>query len=161
MQTEKLSPRAYYLVSREIATGNESNSTDTNTSSTKGSNASTSSAIHDGLQVHLSGSKIHWLDAFYENIADLLQFPDYFTNNLDSFDEVINDLSWLDEATIHIYITEYSAFLKEENSLKRLQVIELLGRAAESGLFDLYVEKVSESLSDLQKNGLHFTELKQ
>lgn len=155
MQTEKLSQRAYYLVSRDIATGNE-NAAQHNDPTAKGSPIE-----EDGLQVHLSGSKIHWLDAFYENIADLLQFPDYFTNNLDSFDEVINDLSWLDASTIHIYITEYSSFLKEENSLRRLQVIELLGRAAESGIFDLYVEKASESLNDLQKNGLHFTELKQ
>lgn len=155
MPTEKLSPRAYYLVSRDIATGNENTPQDANALKP----ADSGNTIK-ALEVQLSGSKIHWLDAFYETIADQLQFPDYFTNNLDSFDEVINDLSWLDEATIHIYITEYSYFLKEENSIKRLQVVELLGRAAESGLFNLYVEKASESLNDLQKNGLHFTELK-
>lgn len=53
------------------------------------------------------------LREFYELIAKTLEFPDYFGFNLDSFDEMINDLSWMENEKTLPLLQEFRELFKE------------------------------------------------
>ena len=42
--------------------------------------------------IRIDAKRCKTLRDFYETVAETLHFPDYFGFNLDSFDEMINDL---------------------------------------------------------------------
>lgn len=80
----------------------------------------------------IDASKTTTLREFYETLADVFEFPDYFGYNLDSFDEMINDLSWIENEKILIYFTDSDKFLqKERNENKILTLLDLLDAACE------------------------------
>ena len=80
----------------------------------------------------IDASKTTTLRELYETMADVLGFPDYFGFNLDSFDEMINDLSWMENEKILVYFTHSDKFLeKERNESKILTLIDLLDAACE------------------------------
>jgi RNAse (barnase) inhibitor barstar len=82
--------------------------------------------------IPLDSDKIHTQRGFYEEIAESLEFPEYFGFNLDSLDEMINDLSWLEDQKIVIYIQDSTSFLsKERNPSKITTILELLEAACE------------------------------
>ncbi|AFK03461.1 Barstar (barnase inhibitor) [Emticicia oligotrophica DSM 17448] len=90
----------------------------------------------DSLQgyqiITIDGQKAHTLRGFYEEMAKGLQFPEYFGFNLDSFDEMLNDLSWLDQEKIAIYITNSELFVeKERNPDKLPTLLDLLDATCE------------------------------
>jgi RNAse (barnase) inhibitor barstar len=60
-------------------------------------------------------------DLFHE-FSSALQFPYYFGENWDAFDECINDLSWLNTHNIVIVITNAGILLQkeEERELRKL-----------------------------------------
>jgi RNAse (barnase) inhibitor barstar len=70
--------------------------------------------IENSLLALLDGNGINSMKAFYKQLAVDLKFPDYFSNNLDSLDEVLNDLSWVDEKKIVLNIKHTSQFLSNE-----------------------------------------------
>jgi RNAse (barnase) inhibitor barstar len=74
--------------------------------------------------VSIDGAKALKIKNFYEQIAIALDFPNYFDHNLDSFDECLNDLEWLDAGNIAIQIHNFEQFLTAERGDKKL--IELL-----------------------------------
>jgi hypothetical protein len=50
----------------------------------------------EGRAVRLiRGRKCHTKQAFFDEVGAALQFPYYFGENWDAFDECINDLTWL------------------------------------------------------------------
>lgn len=80
----------------------------------------------------IDASKTTTLREFYETMAEVFEFPDYFGFNLDSFDEMINDLSWIENEKILIYFTHSDKFLeKERNENKILTLLDLLDAACE------------------------------
>lgn len=80
----------------------------------------------------IDSSKVTTLRAFYETMAEVFEFPDYFGFNLDSFDEMINDLSWIENEKILIYFNQSEKFLeKERNDTKILTLLDLLEAACE------------------------------
>lgn len=80
----------------------------------------------------IDASKTTTLREFYETVAGVFGFPDYFGYNLDSFDEMINDLSWMENEKILIYFTHSDKFLaKERNESKILTLLDLLDAACE------------------------------
>lgn len=80
----------------------------------------------------IDASKTTTLREFYETLAQVFEFPDYFGFNLDSFDEMINDLSWIENEKILIYFTHSDKFLeKERNESKILTLLDLLDAACE------------------------------
>lgn len=82
--------------------------------------------------VEIDASKTTTLRAFYEEMAKVFEFPDYFAFNLDSFDEIINDLSWIENEKLLVYFINSSEFLKNErNESKILTLLDLLDSAAE------------------------------
>ncbi len=82
--------------------------------------------------VEIDGQKAHTLRGFYEEIAKGLAFPEYFGFNLDSFDEMLNDLSWLEQDKIAIYISNSEFFVeKERNPDKLPTLLDLLDATCE------------------------------
>lgn len=80
----------------------------------------------------IDSSKATTLREFYETMAEVFEFPDYFGFNLDSFDEMINDLSWMENEKILIYFTDSDKFLeKERNENKILTLLDLLDATCE------------------------------
>jgi len=80
----------------------------------------------------VDGLKAHTLRGFYEEVAKALNFPEYFGFNLDSFDEMLNDLSWLEQSKIAIYITNSDSFVeKERNPDKLPTLLDLLDATCE------------------------------
>jgi RNAse (barnase) inhibitor barstar len=72
---------------------------------------------------HVDGSKATTLKAFYEQIALALDFPDYFGQNLDSLDELLNDLQWIEEQKIVLFIDHSSEWLSKEKSEERIALM--------------------------------------
>lgn len=82
--------------------------------------------------VEIDSSKLITLREFYESFAAVFEFPDYFGFNMDSLDEIINDLSWIENERILIYFTNSEDFLiKERNQGKVLAILDLLDAACE------------------------------
>lgn len=80
----------------------------------------------------VDGSKSTSLKDFYEVIGTALEFPDYYDANLDSLDELLNDLEWLDDSQVVIWIPNSDNWLiKEKSAEKIVAVIDLLDAAAE------------------------------
>ncbi len=80
----------------------------------------------------IDGQKAHTLRGFYEEIAKALAFPEYFGFNLDSLDEMLNDLSWLKHKKIAIHITNSEHFVeKERNPDKLPTLLDLLDATCE------------------------------
>lgn len=80
----------------------------------------------------IDGQKAQTFKQFFEQIARQLKFPDYFEFNLESFDELLNDLDWLDDDKIAVYITHSDAFLSQERSdAKKAELLNILDVAAE------------------------------
>lgn len=80
----------------------------------------------------IDGQKAHTLRGFYEEVAKALNFPEYFGFNLDSFDEMLNDLSWLEQSKIAIYVTNSDSFVeKERNPDKLPTLLDLLDATCE------------------------------
>ncbi len=82
------------------------------------------------LVVEIDGLKCENLDQLFIQMADELKFPEYFGHNLDAFDEMINDLTWLEPEAIIIIIKNFSHFLEKEEQL-------LLG------IFKIFLKKVN------------------
>lgn len=72
---------------------------------------------------HVDGSQSTTLKAFYEQIATALDFPDYFGQNLDSLDELLNDLQWIAEEKIVIFIDHSAEWLSKEKSPEKLSIL--------------------------------------
>lgn len=80
----------------------------------------------------IDASRTTTLREFYETMAEVFEFPDYFGFNLDSFDEMMNDLSWIENEKILIYFTHSDKFLeKERNKSKILTLLDLLDATCE------------------------------
>ena len=62
---------------------------------------------------HIDGKKVLTLRQFYEEIADLLEIPDFgFT--LDSLNDALNDLQWLEDERVILYVTNTNEFISKE-----------------------------------------------
>jgi RNAse (barnase) inhibitor barstar len=88
---------------------------------------------YEGFRIaHIDGSKTPTLKAFYEAIAQVLDFPDYFGYNLDSLDELLNDFDWLEDDRIVLYISNTDQFLaQEKNKDKKSDLLNILDATAE------------------------------
>ena len=90
-----------------------------NTVSDKHSTEKTLVAIIDGEHTDT-------LEKFYSSIASQLKFPESFGNNFDAFDEMMNDLDWLEEDRIYLIFRNYDIFLVEENDEAREILLTIL-----------------------------------
>ncbi len=79
----------------------------------------------------IDGSKTPTLKLFYQAIEKALDFPDDFEHNLDSLDELLNDLGWIQETDLALYITNSEAFLAQEKPAKVIELFNLLDATTE------------------------------
>ncbi|AQG81465.1 barstar family protein [Spirosoma montaniterrae] len=80
---------------------------------------------------HIDGIKATTLRQFYEAIAEVLEIPD-FGFSLESLNDALNDLSWLEDERIVLYITNSGQLLsKERDPAKLLSVLNMLDATAE------------------------------
>ncbi|WP_052496246.1 barstar family protein [Pedobacter lusitanus] len=127
--------------------------------------------------VQIDGREIVTVDEFIHDIAGQLDFPDYYSSSLDSLEELLNDLSWLKESGFAIIVRNYSFFLCEEKNLARkANLLALLNDVAEQwdnvpnypgeedfrnkAVFNIYVEKGSAAVSELEKLKINYSEAK-
>lgn len=118
------------------------------------------------LSITIDGKKCKNLEKFLKIIAEELKFPEYFGENLDAFDEMINDLSWLEQEAVVINIINFEHFIEidtsEDGDSKGL-VLSLLDQAADEqkigkdGTPIKIIIKNEEDLDEyLEENGIEF-----
>lgn len=93
-------------------------------------------ALADYALITIDSKRCKTLRDFYETLAEQLHFPDYFGFNLDSFDELMNDLSWIEDERILLYFKNSSEFLiNERNDGKVNTLLELIDATCEDWKF--------------------------
>ena len=115
------------------------------------------------LVANIDGQQVDTLEKLYQEIIVQLKFPDNFGRNLDAFDEMINDLDWLDESTICLVFKNYDDFLSEENDEIREIILTILDDAAtewkrdnESKKLRMYIEPSELAEEDLETIGVDY-----
>ncbi|GAB3987903.1 hypothetical protein GCM10028807_09540 [Spirosoma daeguense] len=80
---------------------------------------------------HINGKNTLTLRKFYEEIADLLEIPDFgFT--LDALSDSLNDLQWLEDSRIILYFTNTEELIsKERDPAKMGALLSVLDATAE------------------------------
>lgn len=92
---------------------------------------------NDFLITEIDGKKASTLRGFYEEIAEALAFPEEFGFTLESFDDMFNNLSWLDEDKIIVYISDSEHFIeKERNPNKLATLLDFLDGTCEDWRWD-------------------------
>ena len=112
----------------------------------------------------IDGEHTDTLEKFYSSIASQLKFPDNFGNNFDAFDEMINDLDWLEEDHIYLIFRNYDDFLSEENDEGREILLTILDDAAsewkrmdgEGKSLNMLIEPSELGEDDLETLGIEF-----
>ncbi len=80
---------------------------------------------------HIDGRQTITLRQFYEEIADLLEFPN-FGFNLDALNDALNDLQWLEDERIVLYVTGTAEFISNERDPAKVgSVLNILDATAE------------------------------
>ncbi|MBC3783611.1 barstar family protein [Spirosoma utsteinense] len=85
----------------------------------------------DYFIAHIDGQKATTLRQFYEVMADILEIPDFgFT--LETLNEALNDLQWLEDERIVLYFTNtHELISKERDPAKVGNVLNILDATAE------------------------------
>lgn len=82
--------------------------------------------------INLDGEKCQTLRGFYEAIAEAMGFPEDFGFNIDSLDDMLSNLSWMEEEKIAVYTVKSEHFLsKERNESKKLTLLDRLSAICE------------------------------
>lgn len=85
----------------------------------------------DYFIAHIDGQNATTLRQFYEEMADLLEIPDFgFT--LETLNDALNDLQWLEDERIVLYFTNTNELVsKERDPAKMTSVLNMLDATAE------------------------------
>jgi RNAse (barnase) inhibitor barstar len=125
--------------------------------------ASTKHSTEKTLVVVIDGEQVDTLDKFYAQLISQLDLDDDFGCNLDAFDEMINDLDWLEQNQIHIVFKNYDDFLHEENDESREIILTILDDAASEWKRDadtkklrMYIEPSELAEDDLETLGIEY-----
>lgn len=89
---------------------------------------------HSSLPVairFLRGKKMLEVDALFDEFAAAMQFPYYFGENWQAFDECLADLEWIKADSYILIITNSESVLSEEDEDKYSIFIGALHRVAE------------------------------
>lgn len=81
--------------------------------------------------VMIDGVDVPDLRHFFKLVVAELEFPKY-TNNIQAFEDQINDLSWLNGDKVRISISNGKDFLIEEDDQVRKTILGILLNAMES-----------------------------
>lgn len=67
----------------------------------------------------LRGERCQTYEGFFSECATAFQFPSYFGNNWNAWDECINDLDWLEFTSLAIVIDRFELLFSKEGHLAR------------------------------------------
>ena len=84
------------------------------------------------ITIMLDGAEVPDLRLFFKATVKELKFPKY-TRDIATFEEQINDLSWLGGAKVRISISNAKEFLIEEDTQIRKTILGILLSAMENG----------------------------
>ncbi|TAF00430.1 MAG: barnase inhibitor [Runella slithyformis] len=73
----------------------------------------------------IDGAQSATLKDFFAQIEKELQLPDYFSHNLDSLDELLNDLERKKKPDVALVVSRFEQFLANEK--KKTKLLDLLG----------------------------------
>ena len=80
----------------------------------------------------VDGQKTATIREFYDEIPNAMHFEDEPVKNLEVFDAILNDLQWIDQEQVIIYISNSADWLsKEKSEEKILAIIDVLDATAE------------------------------
>ena len=79
----------------------------------------------------LRGGKMRRVNSLFDEFVAALQFPYYFGENWNAFDECLTDLAWLPGDVYILIITNSEATLAEEDEEQFFTFIEILHNAGE------------------------------
>ena len=123
----------------------------------------------DILVANIDGAKCKSLKKFFAVIAKELRFPEYFGHNLDAFDEMINDLTWLGYEAVIIIITNFEDLLileEEDEEDNKGLVMSLLDQASDDqqqikdGIpIKIIIKNESDLEEYLNSNGIEFMKI--
>ena len=74
------------------------------------------------LLVCLDGQKIQNRNELFESLAELLEFPNFFGNNFDALDDMLNDLSWINADHVILYIFRANNMFTNLNELENKRI---------------------------------------
>ena len=77
------------------------------------------------------GHKMQRLSDLYDEIAAALQFPDYFGENWDAFEDCLTDLDWLPAAGYVLLVSRANEVLSEEPEKQFETFVSVLATACE------------------------------
>jgi len=80
-------------------------------------------AINEYAIIEIDGHKASTLRGFYEELAEAMDFPEDFGYTLDSLDEMLSDLSWIEEQKIAVYISSSEYFIEKERNPEKLSTL--------------------------------------
>lgn len=85
----------------------------------------------DDFIAHINGAEATTLRTFYEAMENVLEIPD-FGLTLDDLNDALNDLRWLEDERIVLYVTDTKALIsKERDPAKMASVLNVLEATAE------------------------------
>ncbi|MCX6206173.1 MAG: barstar family protein [Bacteroidetes bacterium] len=76
----------------------------------------------------IAGNKIQVLKNFMKEVSNAFKFPNYYSGNMNSFLELMNDLSWLDANDYVLAITDSQNFLKNESEIDCIEIKGILNK---------------------------------
>jgi RNAse (barnase) inhibitor barstar len=89
--------------------------------------------------VFLDGAANDTLGKCFNTLQNQLSIPDYFGHNLDALEEVLADLEWVEEQSIHLVIYNKNALLQQEVEKKEL-FLDILNTCENERLEIFYIE---------------------
>ena len=117
----------------------------------------------------IDGTKAKTLNAFYGEIEKALKIPD-FEPDLDVLDSLLNDLSWIKQPDVALYITHFELLLSQEKKEKVLiELLSLLDAIAEDWKwlddedetpkknFKILIQHHERAIAVLEKEEITFT----
>ena len=80
----------------------------------------------------VDGLKATSMKEFHEQIGLAMEFPDYSGKNLDALDEMLNDLEWIKQEKVILYIKNSAEWLSKEKGDDRiLTILDIFDATAE------------------------------
>ncbi len=87
----------------------------------------------------IDGAVCPTIDKAYNKLQEQLSFPDYFSHNLDSLDEILSDLEWITKPRIRLIITDVPSLLTEEDMDRKESFMEVINEHQNERLEVYYI----------------------
>ncbi|PCI97019.1 MAG: hypothetical protein COB15_08620 [Flavobacteriales bacterium] len=79
----------------------------------------------------LDGERVKVAAQFLKEIGGIFKFPDYYGENMNALNEMLNDLDWLESDDYSIVIENFNAFLSEGKDEEKYDLLRMLNSTAD------------------------------